>query len=132
VSGYRDDEEALRARVDSLEEKLQEREGEHVENEGLRRRIAQLEAERPKPPLAPAVLPPRSPSGKEKVPPIARPPPEELSPRGAGCLSVLLLVASVLTVAVAVGTAAGAARRVKAAPASGRWEHAAFRSADGS
>jgi hypothetical protein len=42
---YRDDEQALRARIESLEDKLRERDSALAENQDLRRRIAELQAQ---------------------------------------------------------------------------------------
>jgi hypothetical protein len=77
---YRNDEEALRARVESLEDKLREREHEHFENQSLRQQVAELQSQ-----LATTALPPEEPPAPLPLPADlapARPRPPVL----AGCL----------------------------------------------
>jgi hypothetical protein len=83
---YRDEDEARRQRVENLEHDLRDREGEHVENEALKKRIAELEradAER-KAREAPTTGAAAGATSPERAPPMKRPPPTELTARPDG------------------------------------------------
>ena len=89
---YRDEEEALRARVEELEDELREREHEHAENDALKLRIAELER-RPPPAASGGVAP----SMARVDPGDLLGPPPLIDPRTAKSLVVAGGVTTLLT-----------------------------------